>query len=201
MAGSHHPCLPTSNVSFTPSLRLQKRLTPFILLEMDGIPRILDELPRHRGFASDQKKRDNRQRVPSAPTSPAPGSSFGLGTIAEKPKKSSMKPSRSPSFNQSKFNVGPYVDKADANEAGDYQPGMLNVEGSFDPNGTSFGAGRGLPALQINTDAANTVSGYTNGIQMQIPGEGQGASVAPVSTGTVKPPKTPTKSRLWNWRK
>jgi hypothetical protein len=173
---------------------------------MDGIPKILDELPRHRGFASDQRKRENRQRAPSAPNSPTPGSPFGLGTIAEKPKKSSMKPPRpsfGPPFNQSSFNDGPYMDKADAKEAGGYQPGMMNAVGSFDPSGTSFGAARGgLPALHINTDTANTALGYASGMQMQIPGgEGQGASVAALSTGTAKPPKTPTKSRLWNWRK
>jgi hypothetical protein len=170
---------------------------------MDGIPRILDELPRPRGFASDQKKREDRRRAPSAPTSPTPGSSFGLGTIAEKPKKSSLKPPRSPAFNHSRFNNGPSVDKADTNELGNYQAGTLNGMGSFDSSGMSFGAARGgLPALHINTDAANTVSGYASGMQMQIPGgEGQGASIAPVSTGTAKPPKTPTKSRLWNWRK
>jgi hypothetical protein len=179
---------------------------PSNIKQMDGIPKILDELPRHRPFASDQRKRENRQRPPSAPNSPTPGSSFGLGTIAEKPKKSSMKPPRSPigpPFNQSKFNNGPYMDKADASEAGGYQPGMMNAVGSFDPSGTSFGVARGgLPALHINTDTANTMSGYASGMQMQIPGgEGQGASVAAVGTGTVKPPKTPTKSRLWNWRK
>lgn len=179
---------------------------PSNIKQMDGIPKILDELPRPRPFASDQRKRENRQWPPGAPNSPTPGSSVGLGTIAEKPKKSSMKPPRSPTgppFNQARFNNGPYMDKPDANEAGGYQPGMMNAVDSFDPSGTSFGVARGgFPALHINTDAANTVLGYASGMQMQNPGgEGQGASVAVVSTGTVKPPKTPTKSRLWNWRK
>ena len=177
-----------------------------IPLEMDGIPEILDEPPRYRRFPSDHKKRENRQRAPSAPTSPTPGSSFGLGTILEKPKKSAMKPSRSPvaPLDPSRFNHGPYVEKTDGSDMGRYQPGMMDAVGSFDPNITSFGAARGGAhmGLQINTDAAGAVSGYASGTQTQISaGEGVGGSVAAVSTGTVKPPKTPTKSRLFNWRK
>lgn len=173
---------------------------------MDGIPKILDELPhynRHRGPNSDHKK---RQRAPSAPTSPTPGSSFGLDTISEKPKKSAMKQPRAApgsTFNQSRFFAGTISGKPTENDATVYQPGLANnTVGAFDPSGTSFGVARGLPlGLQINTDVANEGSlGYASGAQVQMLTQMPGMdTVIAANAGAVigKPPKTPTKSRWW----
>ncbi|KIM31802.1 hypothetical protein M408DRAFT_21014 [Serendipita vermifera MAFF 305830] len=164
---------------------------PSNIKQMDGIPKILDELPNHnrRHPPNSDKK---RHRAPSAPSSPAPGSSFALDAIPEKPKKSAMKQPR------------PSTGKSTAkNEVGG------DPMSSFDPNAASlsFGAARGGKPLglpRIDTDMANGGSlGYASGEQtqmlVQVPGA-ETVGVANAAAVTTKAPKTPTTKKSW-WRK
>ncbi|KAG8826735.1 hypothetical protein FRC17_008130 [Serendipita sp. 399] len=123
---------------------------------MDGVPWELDEMPRqmsHRPkdhtFAPAPTKKN--RRAPSAPSSPAPGASFGLDPISEKPKKSSMKPSRTP--------VPALPNGNDGMLPGDN--GIDSID-AFDPSGMP--TGRGKAGLRIDAEAANAsavlASGY-----------------------------------------
>jgi len=180
---------------------------------MDGIPWELDEMPRqmahrpkdHKFSSAPAPKSQNRRRPPSAPTSPTPGSSFGLDTISERPrKKSAMKPPRTPTQPSSGYDqgIGVIGDRIAGNGTGNM--------GEFELPPKSFGAGRGGPPLnlaQVDTDAANAyLSGGVGRNRLAIQstdGIVAAASTLPATTGPVvtKPPKTPTMSRLWNWRK
>lgn len=189
---------------------------------MDGIPWELDEMPRqmaHRpkehkfSSAPAPKNNNNRRRPPSAPTSPTPGSSFGLEPISERPtKKSAMKQPRN--VNQAAFAQQQQQQDSQGMFYGDQQQSSgLEGGAEFFPPPKSFGAGRGMPAglIHVNTDAANAylsagVAG--NGMAIHstdgITTMSSSAAPAPVAAAgggptVAKQPKTPI-SRLFNWR-
>lgn len=150
--------------------------------KIDGIPWMLDELPRqmtHKPkehvFPPMPNKKANRRRPPSAPTSPT-GPTFSLDPISERPRKSSMKPPRSAA------SIAPSMVSSTVDEPVMYESGGLDAEAK------SFGAGRGgVSGLSIDTESANHLAGYA-------------APTMDVNPVASKPPKTPTKSWL-RWRK
>jgi hypothetical protein len=171
---------------------------------MDGIPPEVGRLPRpmaHRPKehkSSPAPKSQNRRRPPSAPTSPTPGSSFGLDTISEGPKKkkSAMKPRRTPNLPSQGFDqdIGVIGDRFYGNGSGPM--------GEFGRPAKSFGAGRGIGLAHVDIGAANAyLSGgvATNG--MAIHSTDGIVTLPATEPALAKPPKAPTMSRLWHWRK
>ncbi|KIM31910.1 hypothetical protein M408DRAFT_63937 [Serendipita vermifera MAFF 305830] len=166
---------------------------PSNIKRMDGLPELLEALPnhhRHRGPNSERKR-----RAPSASSSPAPGFSFALDTIPEKPKKSAMKQLR------------PSTGKSTAkNEVGG------DPVSSFDLSGVSlsFGAAHGgklldLPPIKMDEANGNSL-GDASGEQaqrlIQLPGaetvgeaNADGSIIA--ATDTIRPPNSSRKNSWW----
>lgn len=169
--------------------------------ELDALPRQMHHKPKEHVIASEPKKKNNnRRRPPSAPTSPTPGSSFGLDTISERPKMPTKSALKTPWAAPASMLVDPI--RSD----GGFMAGIGGGIG-MDTNAKSFGARRPgtSSGLSIDTTAANSYDAAAStpelgGVAIMQNSDSvlAAATGAPVPTGK---PKTPKWGFIKSWRK